>query len=277
MNLAKPNLEASVLKKINKMTRHTHTILTERGNSAIFLALAIAKRANPRPHVLIPDQGGWISFKNYPKHFNFNIREIETDYGVIKTRGLRPKTKTASALLITSFAGYFAEQPIKSLSKICKETGCLLIEDASGALGDRKLCNGKYSDIVVGSFEKSGSVSTGYGGFISVSNIKYLETISDVLSMFKTHDSIYKELRGQLNNKKLKRMLALAEEVKKDLKEFDIIHTNKRGLNVVTKFNTEVMKYCTQKKYPYILCPNYTRVNEKAICIELKRIEACTQ
>src|SRR3989339_472000 len=179
MKTFNPKTEERVLKNISRMTRHSHTILTERGNSAIYLALAIAKRINPRPHMLIPDQGGWISFKNYPKNFNFNIKELNTDYGVIKTRGLRSHTKTASALILTSFAGYFAEQPLKQISKICKATGCLLIEDASGAIGDRKLCNGKYADVVVGSFEKSGPVSLGYGGFISVSNLKYFEAISD--------------------------------------------------------------------------------------------------
>ncbi|MFH0752158.1 MAG: DegT/DnrJ/EryC1/StrS family aminotransferase [archaeon] len=271
MDTKQAKLEARILNKISKMTRHSHTILTERGNSAIYLALAIAKRINPRPHVLIPDQGGWISFKNYPKHFNFSIRELQTDYGLIKTRGLRSKTKTASAILVTSFAGYFAEQPLKSISKVCKETGCLLIEDASGAIGDRKLCNGKYADIVVGSFEKSGPISIGYGGFISLSNLKYLEAISDQLSIFKTHGLLYKELRGSLNSKRLKKMLAKAEKVKKDLKKFNIIHADKRGLNVVTRFDPEVIKYCHERDYHYTLCPNYTRINEKAICIELKR------
>ncbi len=273
MDTKQAKLESRILKKISKMTRHSHTILTERGNSAIYIALAIAKKMNPRPHVLIPDQGGWISFKNYPKHLNFNVKELQTDYGLIKTRGLRSKTKTASALLMTSFAGYFAEQPLKSISKICKETGCLLIEDASGAIGDRKLCNGKYSDIVVGSFEKSGPISIGYGGFISLSNLKYLEAISDKLSLFKTHSSLYKELEGSLNNKRLKKMLATAEKVKKDLSKFDIIHSKKRGLNIVAKFNPEVIRHCHKEGYHYTLCPNYTRVNEKAICIELKRLE----
>ncbi len=269
----KSKAEEQAIKKLCKLTRHSYTLLTERGNSAIYVALAIAKRANPRPYVLIPDQGGWISFKNYPKNFNFNIRELKTDYGVINTRGLRSKTKTASALILTSFAGYFAEQPLKKISKICKETGCLLIEDASGAIGDRKLCNGKYADIVVGSFEKSGPVSLGYGGFISVSNLKYLEVVSDVLSLFKTHDSVYKDLKGKLNGKRLKKLLEKAEEVKKDLKQFELIHPDKRGVNVITKFNTDVIKYCSEKNYHYTLCPNYTRVNEKAICIELKRLD----
>ena len=272
MDNKKPKLEEQVLKKLCKLTRHSYALLTERGNSAIYIALAIAKRVNPRPHVLIPDQGGWISFRNYPKNFNFSIRELKTDYGVINTRGLRSKTKTASALLLTSFAGYFAEQPLKAIAKICKETGCLLIEDASGAIGDRKLCNGRYADVVVGSFEKSGPVSIGYGGFVSVSDLKYLEAVSDVLSLFKTHDSLYKELKGQLNGKRLKTMLAKAEEVKNELKQFELIHENRRGLNVIAKFNTDVIKYCTEKNYHYTLCPNYVRVNEKAVCIELKRL-----
>ncbi len=273
MNTKQAKLEQRILKKLSKMTRHAHTILTERGNSAIFLALAIAKRANPKPHVLIPDQGGWISFKNYPKQFNFNIKELKTDYGVINTKGLRPETRTASALMLTSFAGYFAEQPLRAISKICKETGCLLIEDASGAIGDRKLCNGKYSDIIIGSFERSGPARANYGGFISVSNLKYLESISDILSMFKTHESLYLDLKDNLNKKRLKDMLDKSEAVKKDLNKFEILHADKRGINVIVKFDPAVIKYCHQNGYHYTLCPNYIRVNEKAISIELKRFE----
>jgi len=67
-------------------------------------------------------------------------------------------------------------------------------------------------------------------------------------------------------------MLAKAEEVKNELKQFELIHENRRGLNVIAKFNTDVIKYCTEKNYHYTLCPNYVRVNEKAVCIELKRL-----
>ena len=156
------NKEQKTVRKLKDFTKHNHIILTDRGNSAIFTALYIAKKVNERPVVLIPDQGGWASFKTYPKILGFEVKTIPTDFGIINLDELSLLTKHASATLVTSFAGYFAEQPIKEISEICKSNGCLLIEDASGAIGDSVLCNGEHSDIIVGSFDKYKPVSLGY-------------------------------------------------------------------------------------------------------------------
>src|SRR3989344_4635811 len=126
--------------KMKKLCRHEYVHFTDRGNSAIFLALHIAKKINPKQDILIPDQGGWFSYKGYPQFIDLN--------------DLKKKAKYASAFIFSSFAGYFAEQALRKISTICKKAGCLVIEDASGAIGDRKLCNGGYSDIIVGSFGK---------------------------------------------------------------------------------------------------------------------------
>ncbi|MEA3378940.1 MAG: DegT/DnrJ/EryC1/StrS family aminotransferase [Nanoarchaeota archaeon] len=265
-------LELAV-KKLKKITKHKYARLTDRGNSAIFVAMAIAKKINPRSHFLIPDQGGWFSFKRYPTFFNFNTKEINTDYGIIDLDDLKGKIENSSALIFTSFAGYFAEQPVKKISKICKKNDCLVIEDASGAIGDSHLCKGKYSDIIIGSFGKWKPINYGYGGFISVQKPEYFDSVKKAFSTIKVHPIFYKDILPYLNNKRLKKIMALAEKVKKELKGYEILHKDKRGLNVVVKFNPEIIEYCQKKNYPYVLCPNYIRVNEKAISIELKRLE----
>jgi dTDP-4-amino-4,6-dideoxygalactose transaminase len=262
-----------VIKRLRKYTNHKHIRITERGNSAIFVALAIAKKVNPRTHLLIPDQGGWYSYKKYPQFFNFTTKEIKTDYGVIDLEYLKENIENSSAFIFTSFAGYFAEQPLKQIAKICKKNDCLVIEDASGAVGDSKLCNGKYSDIIVGSFGRWKPINYGYGGFISVNKPEYYDRVKEALSMIKVHPVFYKEILPFLNNKKLKKILAKAETIKKDLKKFEVLHKDKRGLNVVVKFNPDVVEYCQKNNLPYILCPNYIRVNEKAISIEVKRLD----
>jgi dTDP-4-amino-4,6-dideoxygalactose transaminase len=266
-------MDDRVIETLKKYTRHSHIRLTDRGNSAIFIAMYIAKKMNPKKYLLIPDQGGWISYRTYPKLLNMAIKEVPTDRGVINLAKLRKIAKKGSALIVPSFAGYFAEQPIEEIAKICQEKKCLLIEDACGSIGDNKLCNGKISDIIVGSFGRWKPINLGYGGFISTSKRGYFENAKEPFSLIKVHNSIYKELLPYMSTKRLYRIMRLAEKVKKDLAKYEIFHKDKRGLNVVTEYKDEIIRYCDQNKYPYVLCPTYIRVNEKAISIELKRLD----
>ena len=265
-------LSRKIDQKLRKLCRHDYVHLTDRGNSAIFLAMHIAKKMNPKQDILIPDQGGWFSYKGYPQFFNLNITEVKTDYGVIDLKDLKRKAKTASAFIFSSFAGYFAEQPLRKIKTICKKAGCLVIEDASGAIGDTKLCNGKYSDIIVGSFGKWKPVDCGYGGWISMNNKDFFEVGKEALSITKIHPKFYEEIGDALKKNTFRKLISLQNKVKLELKDFDILHRNKRGLNVVVKFDPKVLEYCQEKDYPYVLCPSYIRVHERAISIELKRL-----
>ncbi len=64
----------------------------------------------------------------------------------------------------------------------------------------------------------------------------------------------------------------ISQKVKKDLKGNEILHKESEGMNVVVKYTPQVLTYCVKNRFPYILCPNYIRVNEKAISIELKEL-----
>ncbi len=266
-------LSKKIDQKLRKLTRHEHVHITDRGNSAIFLAMHIAKKMNPKKDILIPDQGGWFSYKGYPQYFGLNIIEVKTDYGVIDLKDLKRKAKTASAFIFSSFAGYFAEQPLRKIKTLCKKAGCLIIEDASGAIGDTKLCNGRYSDIIVGSFGKWKPVECGYGGWISMKNKEFFEAAKDAMSITKVHPRFYEEIGDALKKNKFRKLLALQNTVKQELKDFEILHKDKRGLNIVVKFDAKVLEYCKEKNYPYVLCPSYIRVNENAVSIELKRLQ----
>ncbi|NQU78320.1 DegT/DnrJ/EryC1/StrS family aminotransferase [Candidatus Woesearchaeota archaeon] len=284
-------MEASDIKKdhtkslnlLSGLTGHKHVKLVHRGNAAILCALFITKKINPKPFVLIPDQGGWISFKTYPKMLGFDIRTVKTNRGVIDLIDLEKKAESGAAFIVTSFAGYFAEQPMKYISTICRRYGCLLIEDASGALGDAELCDGDYSDIIVGSFGKWKPINIEYGGFISVGKKEYFTEANEIFSTT-NHYPEYSQLLSKLGSAKqnLLKMVDRAEKVKQELSnkfpDLKIIHRDLRGVNVIIRYlnNSEkdmVKAYCENNKFEFVECPNYIRLDEDAISIELKRNE----
>jgi dTDP-4-amino-4,6-dideoxygalactose transaminase len=270
------------LKLISRHTKHKQVRLVQRGNAAIFCALVIAKKTNPRKYILIPDQGGWLSFRTYPQILGFETKTVKTDLGIVDIADLEKKAKDASAFIVTSFAGYSAEQPMKEISAVCRKHNCLLIEDASGALGDETLCDGTVSDIIVGSFGRWKPVNVGYGGFISAAKKEHFEAANEIFSTtnhYPAHDNLISKLKGLPS--RLKSMQKLAEEAKKDISSLypgiKIAHKSLRGLNVIAlcaadSDNKNIKAYCDRKGYQYVECPNYTRVEEKGISIELKRI-----
>tara|TARA_Y100000310_G_scaffold345502_1_gene465709 strand:+ start:11768 stop:12574 length:807 start_codon:yes stop_codon:yes gene_type:complete len=264
-------MKDELLKIMKNLTKHEFVEITDRGNSAIFLAMQLAKIVNPKNIILIPDQGGWLSYKTYPKYFGFEVIEVKTNRGVIDLEDLKSKISDASAFIVSSFAGYFAEQDMQAISKVCREAKCLLIEDASGALGDEVLCNGLYSDVIIGSFGRWKVTELGYGGWIS-SNIAFHAKVKEGLSLIKVHDKAYEEIFAALEKNKLVSLLNLQKKVKEELSDLEIFHKDKRGVNVVVAYDEKVLDYCKEKGYEYVLCPKYIRVNEKAISIELKRL-----
>lgn len=262
----------SVKRKLNQLTNHEAVEITNRGNSAIFAALNIAKKVNNKKYILIPDQGSWYTHKTYPQLFGFVPRELKTNDGLILTDELRKYVRDASALIVPSLAGYFAEQDMHEISEICAKHSCLLIEDASGSIGDSKLCDGRYSDIIVGSFGKWEPVNVGYGGFIST-NEELMKHAEFALSLVKVHPNSENEILAKLNENRLPKMMALAQTIKQAMSGANVIHATKRGINIMTEYSPFVIDYCKEKGYPHLVCPNQIRLNRKAISIELKRLE----
>jgi cysteine sulfinate desulfinase/cysteine desulfurase-like protein len=247
---------------LSKYTHHKNTVITSRGNEGIKIALEAVKTLSERKVILIPDQGGWLSYRKIPKELGFEIVEIPTDRGLINPEHLKKYLQKAAAILFTSFAGYYAEQPLEEISKVCRKEGVLLIEDVSGSFGDDVLCNGELSDFIIGSFSDWKIVNYGTYGFVSSNlelNAKSIEYKKDL------EDKIAKAPQ------RLKNLLALAEKVKTEL-ESEIFHKDKRGVNVITEYSEEVINYCKTKDYKYVICPKYYKVMEKAISIELKRL-----
>ena len=270
------DIKEGIIRILGEYTRHSHIFLTKSGNKAILTALKISKEINPKKYVSIPDQGGWLTYFQYPKKLKFEIKKLKTDYGVIDLNELEKSLENASALLYENPAGYFAEQPLKEIYNVCKNNNCLVILDVSGCIGN-ELCNGNYADIIIGSFGEWKPINLNYGGFISVNDKKFL--IKDILKELEFDKERYNELYNKLKNveKRYELFTRINKKIKKDLNNFQVIHKDKKGINVILKFDSEeeknkIISYCEKNKYQFLICPRYIRVNEKAISIEVKRL-----
>jgi hypothetical protein len=239
---------------------HEFVKTVSRGDTAIKAALKLFNK------VLIPSEGGWLSYKKLPRE----IVEVNCIDSKIDLEDLRVKVDLVDAFLFENPGGYFASQHIEEIYEICNGK-CIVIMDVSGAIGT-ELCDGRYADILVGSFGKWKLVDLGKGGFISCKTKE----------MFDKLDVSEVELEGL--DEKLKKVESRAEfllnkrhKIIEDLKEFDVLYPGDIGFVVVVAFNDDtqresIIKYCGKNNLEWTKCPRYIRVNRRAISIEVKRL-----
>ena len=252
---------------------HRHAALVPRGNAAIFFSLFIAKKMGKK-RVLIPDQGGWLTFKTYPSMLGMKLDVLKTDDGLIDPQSI-PLFSDA-VLLFTQPAGYFAAQDMAGIYQHCKGK-VLVIADVSGSIGS-DLCHGDHADILVGSFGMWKPIDIGYGGFISVKEKEIMDHGKEILTISKVHQTLERDIEARLKAcpRRYHELFAKTERTKMDLAGYDIIHRGKKGMNVVVAYETEkdkkeIVAYCVKEKLGYTLCPRYIRVMRSAISIEVKR------
>ncbi|MDD5177762.1 MAG: hypothetical protein PHT54_00545 [Candidatus Nanoarchaeia archaeon] len=246
-------MEKEIKKILRKLTNKKNIYLVKSGNNAIKQLTRIYKDKI----FLIPDQGGWITYYQYPKHFLY----YQTDHGLLKNKINFDKEKYV--LLVNSNPGYFAMQDMKKII-----FNGLIINDASGSIG---YSQSKEGAIIFGSFGKDKIINLSYGGFIASDlNLEIQEEFEkEKLSLL--HEKL-KDIK-----KRVLYLDGLNKKVKNDLKGYDIIHKKNKGINVIVKFNNEKEKqeiedYCKKNKYEFTLCPRYIRVKCNAVSIELKRL-----
>lgn len=270
------NYEESCIDKINTLTTKENIKITSSGNNSIFIALSAVEG-----DVIIPDQGGWHGFKQIAKFLNKNIITLKTDFGLINTDYLDElEIKDNSALIFTSFAGYTAEQDIKSINKYCTDRNILTIEDASAGVGDVENRLGRNSDVIIASTGSPKIINVGSGGFIATDNEEIFKSTSLPQKLSKTTEIICSGIDSELDNVKenLELSLNATKHVKKHIPH--TIHANKRGLNVIIPHDNtksicwDLKKTLTTDKSGFITtCPNYNRLKQKAICVEIKNLD----
>lgn len=276
----KKQLKEKCLKILREYTRHDFVKITHTGDCAIFAALFIAKQ-HGHTSVLIPDQGGWLSYKTFPAILKMKIKELKTNYGLLLQEEI--KKYRDAVLLFSSFAGYAAPQRLEEIAEVCKENNIFMIEDASGALTHPTLCNGLLSDIIVGSFGKWKIVDVGYGGFLSVKKelitdaIKYSVIFSLLGEKTMDYELLLRKLKIASN--RLQFILKKTQELKQKCKKhgFSLLHEKEEGLSIFVLFHDkkekrEIIDFCKEEEIPFKECPLYIKVLEKAISIEVKRL-----
>ena len=269
-----------VIALLKKYTGHEHIELTSRGNTAIFAALYVARKLRQkRKSILIPDQGGWLSYKTYPRHLELNITELKTDYGLIHPAhlALALKKEDINSLVYENPAGYFAHQPVSEIYDACSGK-CTVVLDVSGCIGDPMLCKGEAADIMVGSFGKWKPVEVGYGGFVSMRERRHYEIAKEIFNTTAfddTHlDKLFEKLLGV--PQRLESLYQQCERIKPDLSAYKVLHRDRKGINVVVAYDSQkekdsIIGYCDDSAYEYTICPRYIRVMRDAVSIEVKR------
>ena len=275
------NFEESCIAKIRDLTTKEHVKMTSSGNNSIFIALSAITG-----DIIIPDQGGWHGFKQIAKFLDKNIVTLKTDAGLINTDYLDElEISEGSALIFTSFAGYTAEQDIKSIVSYCKDNSITTIEDASAGIGDSENRLGCRSDIILASTGSPKIINVGSGGFIATDDDDVFTRTSLPQKLSKTTEIICSGIDNEIDNvsKNLELSLNATKHVKKHIP--NTLHENKRGINVIIPHENsksicwDLKKTLTTDKSGIITtCPNYNRVKQKAICIEIKNLDyACLE
>lgn len=269
------NKNTNVLLK--NITNKDNIKLVSRGNKAILYALRIAKKLG-KNKVLIQDQGGWVTYKQFPLKLRLDLKILKTDYGFINLNELKKIIDRNSVLLINSLTGYFVEQNMDTIYNICKKKNCLVINDITGTIGTKA---GTIGDILVCSFGNYKPINYGKGGLIAT-NKKWL-------NLTKIEEINLENLNKKIFNLKnrLSMFNKINKKIKNDLKNFDIIHRNKKGINVIVKYNNEkeenqIIEYCKRNNFKYKICKkvkdttknlfSFIKVNEDAVSIEVQRL-----
>jgi hypothetical protein len=258
---------------LKKYTGKKHIFFTDRGNSSILLALKLAKEKGKK-NAILQNQGGWITYGQYLRKLKIEMNSIETDYGIVDAKSLEKNIGSETLILINSMPGYHAlQKDMDKIEKLCKSKGTFLINDASGSIGREEA---KFGDIILGSFGEWKPIEVKYGGFIAFDEPSFEDFFKENFKkeVNEFFDLLYPRLVELPEN--LKKIDEKVAQIKKQLKDFDVLHRESYGLDVIVKFRSEdekqkIIDFCKVYDYEYTICPRYIRVLDDAISIEVKR------
>ena len=265
-----------IIEQLQKLTGHDFVKIVSQGDAAIKSAVSLFEEIVLSNKILIPEEGGWLSYEKYSN------QKVKCNNSKINIVDLKTKLETQQfhTFLYQNPGGYFAEQPMEEIYNLCHQFGCKVILDVSGGIGT-KLCDGKFADIIVGSFGKWKLVDVGKGGFISCKeeelfqklNIKELED-SEILKKIEVK---LRQLPERIQFLTEKRNKVIEDVNKFNLENIEVISPEYFGFVVIVGYDSEeekemIISYCIKENVGYTECPRYIRINKKAISIEIKRL-----
>lgn len=246
----------------------THVVLTSRGNDAIKQSLRAVKGYYGVASVRIPDQGGWLTYRQFPQKLGLTLTYASTHDAYIYPDKLRKELAEGDVLLYENPGGYFVSMDAKGIASVCREKGVPIIADVSGSIG--RPCD---ADILICSFGKGKLVDLGYGGCIGFHDKRLLNVFKE------TFEGDLNGLKQKVDGLERRRSFLLEHcaRIKEDLEDYEIIHPQHEGIVVCVGFSDDEEKkkitgYCERQGYEYTICPRYIRVQRDAVSIEVKRL-----
>ncbi|HEX3013398.1 MAG TPA: DegT/DnrJ/EryC1/StrS family aminotransferase [Methanobacterium sp.] len=265
--------------RISEITGHEHVKVLNSGNSAILAAMNSFK-----DKILIPDQGGWTGFRNMAEFRGIEVIEVPTNLGIINPEVLEDiiNENKPEALFITSFAGYIAEQPVKELFDVCDDKDVILVEDASGGIGDKakNLGNGEHAHVIVASTGSPKIINVGSGGFISTNHKELFKESKVLLKTLKANPVTCAGISEEIKNAPqiLSKTTESCSMLKKEFKS--AVHSDKRGISVALRTDDpKKTRYLLRQELKadgrsiVTVCPRYERVMIDAVCLEIKNLD----
>ncbi|NOZ76788.1 MAG: DegT/DnrJ/EryC1/StrS aminotransferase family protein [Euryarchaeota archaeon] len=272
--------EEEVKARLSRLLHHGHVSILGSGSCAVMAAVAAVGGK-----VMVPDQGGWRGFLEYPPLFGLETCTLETDMGVVDAQVLEDalRREAPEAFILTSFAGYIAEQDMREISRVCAEYGVLLIEDASGSVGDRVLADGRYSDIILGSTGSPKIINAGRGGFITCDDEELAGRWRLLARACRADPGVVEGIGAGLETaaQRVERLLEFSRMLKEELP--GVVHPDRRGICVGIETGTSPRRLtrCAHRaglvtdtgRGFLTTCPRYERFNRRGVVVELKKLD----
>ena len=269
-------MHSEIKKELIKLTGITNIYLTRRANTAIKIALKVAKHLG-KTKCFILDQGGWITYPQFAKKLGFKIEYIKTKRCKINLSDLESKLDSESVVLITSLSGYFYKQPMSEIYNICKSKDSLLINDCGGSVTDKSLLEG---DLFVCSFGHWKPINNDDGGFIGSKNKHLLSEL--FIEEYEIKDGLKLLKKIKTSTSRVNKLNKISLELIKELNSSNLIALNDVKNNpdlnlvvIVPFINVEEQERIVRiaKDIPFEVCPRSIRVLEDAISIEVKKLD----
>jgi len=290
------DLALQIKKDIQDLTGKKHIFFTNRCNESLKIAVSLAKEVQKSKYfgsdeksstkLLMQKEGGWLTYPQLALKNKMRPIYISMNDGKVELSEINSENK-GDILIMNSMPAYSFHEEMAEVEKKCIDNKVFLINDCSGSIGSDAA---RYGDVVVCSFGHAKPLDIGVGGFIATDNyskniLMSVENIErdELFFLNGAQEKIDLQMLSYALiglKEKLEYWKKITKKVKKELIKsgFNVLNSDfESGINVLAGFSNEeekenLIKYCSEHKLEYTLCPRYIRTNSNAISIEIKRI-----